>query len=229
MKQQPIKSGFVMLALIMVFGAELRSQTIQDKIAYQYGLPAFEKISSIKFTFNRSKNGNSISRRWLWRPKENLVSQLSLENDSVLICYSPWNLNKQDFRLSITDQLFQNDRHWLLFPFHLIWDSGTYTLWEENIKAPVSGKYLNCLTILYPGYEHAPGNIYKLFVDEELKIREWSYCKSGARDQPMQSMTWKGHWYYGELLLSTMRIGEGGDFKVWFTDIEVSYDAYEDH
>ena len=131
--------------------------------------------------------------------------------------------------LSVTDRLFQNDRRWLLFPFHPIRNPGVYTLWEENIKAPVSGKYLNCLTILYPGYKHTPGDIYKLFVDEELKIREWSYCKSGASSQPMQSTTREDHWYYGDLLLSAMRIGKGGDFKVWFTDIEVSYDAYEDH
>ena len=69
------------------------------------------------------------------------------------------------------------------------------------------------------GKGYTPDDVYKLYVDDNMQVREWSYLK-GGREPPARITTWSDYQSIGGMDLSLLREGRGG-FKVWFTDVRV--------
>src|SRR5580704_14423207 len=54
---------------------------IGEQIAKTYGLDSFDKIDSLRYTFNAQFPGVNLSRSWVWQPKTGQVSYEGKDKD----------------------------------------------------------------------------------------------------------------------------------------------------
>ncbi len=181
------------------------------KIAEAAGLEAFDDVSRIAFTFNLKLPDREVSRSWDW----NIAQSTVTNSDGVT--YDPTAVGEAEKEM---DSAFINDKYWLIFPFHLVWDSGTtITVEEEKIAAPISGELMHQLTIQYSEGGYTPGDAYDLLYDDDYVVREWIFRKGGAAE-PSRITTWEGYVEHKGLQLATDHRGTD-EFRIWFTDIKV--------
>ena len=204
--------GLISLLASVMLSSALKAGPAEN-IAKAYGIENFSKIKQISYTFNVRVNGNEIHRRWRWFPKTDQVESVDL-----VIKYP------RDFipeELKSTDHSFINDNYWLLFPFHLVWDSDVKF---EEVKgkrpSPIKKEMLNKLIVKYindKGY--TPNDIYELYFDDKYIIREWVYRKGGSVKNA-RAATWENNKKYRGIIISENHTG-GDNFRLWFSDIEV--------
>ena len=86
--------------------------------------------------------------------------------------------------------------------------------------SPLSKANSTEVVIRYVGGKgYTPDDTYKLYVDENMIMREWSYLK--ASKAPAARITdWSDYQTIGGIELSLMREGRDG-FKVWFTGVKI--------
>lgn len=117
---------------------------------------------------------------------------------------------------------FINDRYWILAPFNLIWDSNNFTYtYAENQKAPISGKDMQKLTIVYAnegGY--TPGDAYDFYFNDDYVVREWVYRKAN-QEEPSLATTWEDYVEIEGLLLAQDHKKAEPGFSINFTDLAV--------
>lgn len=209
---------------LLVHGGNARSQeqTIAEKIANAYGVKGFGEIEEIKFTFNVHKSETEAHRSWIWRPKENIVTFSAggsekpvTYNHKEITADSPDSLKEIDAR-------FINDQYWLLFPFHLVWDTGMKVeLAGENIKFPIGAGSGRMVSVIYPptgGY--TPGDRYDLYLDDNDMIAQWIYRRGGS-ETPTVTAMWEDNRRMGPITVSLNHPDAEGKFRVWFTDVEI--------
>src|SRR5260221_4238009 len=100
---------------------------IADQIAKTYGFDSFGQIDAIRYTFNIDAGALKLSRSWVWEPKTDQVSYEGKDKagNPVKVTYSRSQLASQSAVVKEqVDPRFTNDQYWLLFPFHLVWDTG---------------------------------------------------------------------------------------------------------
>ncbi|MEO7445638.1 MAG: hypothetical protein ABIT96_09685 [Ferruginibacter sp.] len=191
--------------------------TLQQKIANAYGEENFSKIKSVAFTFNIKKDTISNARSWVWNVPGNIVSYtkgtetMTYRRDTVA-----------SEAMKKIDGMFINDQYWLLFPYHLAWDSGMNVTVKEKQMSPIGKQEYTMLTSKYDdngGY--TPGDSYDLFVDENNMIREWMFHKGGSAE-PSITTTWSEPETIGGLKISTDHINADSSFRIYFTGIKVN-------
>jgi len=129
--------------------------------------------------------------------------------------------NDFDEEIAFADRGFVNDKYWLLFPYHLVWDDNFDHEVTEQVEAPISGELMQKIAISYKNEAgYTPGDTYHIYVDKDKMIQEWSYTPSGS-DQPRLSTTWEDYDDFKGLKISRMHKTKDGSFKIFFTDIEV--------
>lgn len=186
---------------------------ITEKIAYSNGLKEFREVKELNFTFNVKRNDSLVtSRSWSWKPQ---VDSVTYTEDGNSLSYHTVDDAASHPEI---DQKFINDQYWLLFPFHLVWDKMEYEHLPKA-TAPISGKELQKLTVTYPenaGY--TPGDVYEIYFDEDLLIREWVYMPGGDRQKAFPA-TWEDYKDLNGIKISTMHTNEEGSFELFFTDV----------
>ena len=191
-----------------------------DKIALAYGIQHFDRLEAIRYTFNVNINEKNIQRSWVWEPKTGRVTFKGTGPDGkpMETTYNRKNSDPYDRKI---DHWFINDQYWLLFPFHLKWDTGI-TITEDGIQPlPIGSGSANRITIAYPadgGY--TPGDVYKLYYGPDYILTQWTYHKGGATE-PTRAATWDQHAGVGPITISLMHRGADESFKLWFTDVAV--------
>jgi hypothetical protein len=153
--------------------------TLSDKIAQANGLDQWEEVDSLTYEFIVEMKGETVAKRkWSWKPDINEVTMLDTAIDSLeSITYN--RAEKENFK-SI-DKKFINDQYWLLYPFHLVWDDDIKKSVKEGVEAPISGEKMTELTVKYSDKKgYTPGDTYKVYVDGDYMIREWSYIPQGS-------------------------------------------------
>jgi len=150
-------------------------KTLADSIAFAHGFDHWQDVQQLDFRFDVDISGeNKLQREWSWFPKLDSVIR-TLDGTSTSIIR---NTTLDSNQLKIDGQ-FINDTYWLLMPFYLIWNDGGYTtLIDREAKSPLVDELRTMLTIQYGqqgGY--TPGDAYDLFVDENYKLREWTFRK----------------------------------------------------
>lgn len=181
------------------------------KIAEAAGLDAFDEVSRVAFTFNVKLPDREVSRSWDWNIAENTVTN----GDGVTYDRGAVEEAKKEI-----DSAFINDKYWLIFPFHLVWDSGTtITVEPGKMAAPISGELMNQLTVQYSEGGYTPGDAYDLLYDDDYVVREWIFRKGGA-PEPSRITAWEAYEDHKGLQIATDHRGPG-DFRIWFTDITV--------
>lgn len=192
-------------------------KTIADKVAINNGIDSFKNVQMIQFIFNVQRDSASPSRRhWQWFPKTNEVVFIT---DSSNIKFKRNDTTTKE--LKKLNARFTNDEYWLLFPFHLNWDKGC-ELSDSNMKvAPISGKTLRKITVKYNNTDgFTPGDIYHVFVDENLRIQEWTFHGAGV-GEPSLITTWENYKDFNGLKLAQEHKSKDGKFRVWFTGIQI--------
>lgn len=184
-----------------------------ENIAKSYGIENFSKIKKISYTFNVEKNGNEIHRRWTWFPKTDEVEYVDID-----IKY-PRDFIPED--LKATDHNFINDNYWLLFPFHLVWDSDIkFEEIAEKQPSPIRNEMLNKLIVEYINNKgYTPNDIYELYYDDSYMIKEWIYRKGGSETNT-RAATWENHKEHNGIIISEYHTGKN-NFRLWFSDIVI--------
>jgi len=192
-------------------------QKINDKIAVANGSGNFKKVKMIEFVFNVQRDTTKASsRHWQWFPGTNDVVFITDTSSTKFKRYDTIapELKKLNAR-------FTNDEYWLLFPYHLTWDSG-YILSDKNIQlAPISGKNLQLLSIQYNATDgFTPGDRYDIYINEKLMIEEWAFHRAGAAE-PSLITTWANYTDHNGLQIAADHRSKDGKFRIWFTGIQV--------
>lgn len=194
--------------------------TVSDKIAKAHGLANWDDVDSLTYQFNVEMKGETVAKRmWKWEPGLDEVTMLDTAIDSLeSITYN--RAEKEDFKE--IDQKFINDQYWLIYPFHIVWDDNIDKSINENVEAPISGQKMTEITVNYDdktGY--TPGDTYKVYVDSDYMVREWSYIPSGS-DEPRMSTTWEDYVDYNGVKIAKTHKNKDGSFKILFDNVSLN-------
>lgn len=197
-----------------------KETSIVEKIANANGMDNWSTIEELKFTFNVDREGNPhFERSWIWKPKTNEVTALSAE-DTLTYDRKDTDMDSTVYK---TNGNFVNDKFWLMAPLNIMWDESSITTEHtKDAEAPISKKPMQKLTVTY-GQEggYTPGDAYDFYFGDDFIVQEWVFRK-GNQDEPSMTTTWEDYVDKGGLKISEMHKNEEGDFKLYFTGVEVT-------
>ena len=193
-----------------------QEENILEKIAHANGFENWKNVEEIKFTFNVDRDTTHFERNWTWNPKTNDITAAS---DKGTISYNWSNMDSVAYK---TNGGFINDKFWLLVPFQLVWDAENITsTLLPKAEAPISKKQMQKLTIVY-GNEggYTPGDAYDFYFGNDYIIQEWVFRKSNQAE-PSMTTTFEDYKMMNGLNIATMHKMAEGNFKLYFTGVEV--------
>jgi len=220
----------VLLIGVLWFPALARAQqrpAIADQIAKTYGFDSWGQVEAIRYTFHLDAGKLQLHRSWVWEPKTDQITYDGPDKDGkpVKITYRRSELaNQSAFVKEMVDPGFFNDQYWLLFPFHLIWDTGA-TIQDAGMqKLPLGKGSARKVVVQYPssgGYH--PGDAWALFVGPDNQIRELAFKFGGSAKPGGFLATWEGYKKAGPVLVSTEHRGkaDGNPFKAHLSNVAV--------
>ncbi len=199
---------------------------IADQIANTYGLDSFGQIDAIRYTFSIDAGALKLSRSWVWEPKTDQISYDGKDKagNPVKVTYSRSQLASQSaFVKDEVDPGFFNDQYWLLFPFHLVWDTSATVQDAGMQKLPLGKGSAKKVAVKYPsngGY--SPGDTWELYVGTDGRIRELAFHHEGVKPSVVIA-TWADYKKAGPLLLSLDHRGtiNGKPFRLFFSNVGV--------
>ncbi len=201
--------------------AGMQNASLTKKIAEAYGIGAFNKVDSMHYTFNVDFSGKIMSRSWEWHPKTKEVTYWgkNSKGKEVKVTYNEHNMNS---KIKKIDAKFINDNYWLLFPFHLVWDTNVKFQDLGMKKYPIGGGMGRALMVEYAdNVGYTPGDHFELFLGKNNMIKQWIYFHHGSTKHPFAAV-WEGNKNFDGFTISTMHYGAHKKFKLWFSNIKVS-------
>jgi hypothetical protein len=198
---------------------------IADEIAKTYGFDSFGQVDAIRFTFTLPEF--KFHNSWVWEPKNDTITYEGKDKDGkpVKVTYKRSELASQsDFVKKVVDPGFSNDQYWLVFPFHMIWDTGA-TVEDAGMQKLPSGKgKARKVVVKYPsngGY--SPGDTWAIFVGSDNRIRELEFHHGGTAKPSKVTADWTNYKKAGPLLFSLLHHGkaDGRPFSITFTNVAV--------
>jgi len=223
------------LRLLLVFGVLVLAATslaqtrppIVEKLAKTYGIDSFGQIEGIRYTWHAQFPGVDLSRTWTWEPKTGQVTYEGKDKDGkpVKVTYLRSQLSSQpaEVRENI-DPGFTNDNYWLIFPFHVYWDTGATVTDEGTQKLPLGKGSAEKVVVKYPSdVGYTPGDTWTLYLGTDGRVEEFRYDRGGTKKPSVVIATWAGYKKAGPLLISTEHRGtaDGKPFHLWFTNVAV--------
>jgi hypothetical protein len=222
-----LASGLLFLACVS------RAQSrppIVEQLAKTYGLDSYGQVDAIRYTFNLDLPALKVnlSRTWTWEPKTGQVTYDSKDKDGkpVNVTYNRSQLDSApaDVKDNI-DPAFNNDNYWLIFPFHVYWDTSATVEVKEKQKLPIPTGTATLVSVKYPaelgGY--TPGDTWNLYVGSDGRILQFVYLRGGPKKPSNVTTTWAGYKKAGGLLFSTDHRGtaDGKPARIFFTNVAV--------
>jgi len=201
---------------------------IAEQIAKAYGIDSWGQIEAIRYTFTLDGGPKfKLHRSWVWEPKTDTVTYdgADKEGKPFKVTYARSQLGSQvTFVKEGVDPSFFNDQYWLLFPFHMIWDTGATVEDAGMARLPLGKGSARKVVVKYPsegGY--LPGDTWILFVGHDNRVKELEFHRGGASKPSLVKATWAGYKKAGPLLLSLDHHGtaDGGPFRLFFTNVAV--------
>src|SRR5713226_6679932 len=122
------------------------------------------------------------------------------------------------------DAGFFNDQYWLLFPFHLVWDTSATVQDAGMQKLPLGKGSAEKVAVKYPsngGY--TPGDTWELYVGTDGRIRQLVFHHGGPVKPSVVIATWADYKKAGPLLLSLDHRGtaDGKPLRLFFSNVAV--------
>jgi len=178
-----------------------------------------------RYTVNR-KGPLELSRTWVWEPKTGQVSYDGKDKAGkpVKLTYVRSQVSSQEAIVKDEiDPAFNQDQYWLIFPFHLVWDSSAKVEDTGMHKLPLGKGSATRVVVTYPsegGY--TPGDIWELFVGSDNRIQEWAYHHGGSA-KPTGVWSWRDYKKTGPLLVSLDHPGtlNGKPERIFFSNVSV--------
>ncbi len=220
---------------LLVFGALIFAATswaqsrppIADEIAKAYGLDSWGQIEAIRYTWNAQFPGVNVSRSWVWEPKTGKVSYEGKDKDGkpVKATYVRSQLDSQP--ANVKDEIdpnFMNDQYWLIFPFHVVWDTSATVEDKGMQKLPLGKGSADRVIVKYPSdVGYTPGDTWELFVGSDKRVEEFIYRRAGPKKPSVVITTWSGYKKAGSLVISTEHRGtaDGKPLHLFFSDVAV--------
>jgi hypothetical protein len=199
---------------------------IADQIAKAHGLEAWPEVEAIRYTFNLEAGPLKIHRSWVWEPKADRISYEGPDKakNPVKVTYTRSQLATESAAVRDIDPAFFNDQYWLLFPFHLVWDTGATVTDAGKQKLPLGKGTGHKVSVKYPsegGY--LPGDTWDLFVGDDLRIREFAFHRGGTTKPSQVLATWTDYRKLGPLLVSLDHRGnaDGAPLHLYFSDVAI--------
>jgi hypothetical protein len=198
---------------------------IADQIAKTYGLDSWGQIDAIRYTFN-VEGARQVSRSWVWEPKTDQISYDGKDKagNPVKVTYARSQVASQSAVVKDeVDPSFLNDQYWLLFPFHLVWDTGAAVEDAGMQKLPLGKGSAEKVAVKYSSGGYTPGDTWELYVGTDGRIRELVFHHGGAAKPSLVVVTWAGYKKAGPLLLSLDHRGtaDGKRLHLFFSNVAV--------
>jgi hypothetical protein len=200
---------------------------IADQIAKAYGFDAWPQVEAIRYSFHLDAGKLKLHRSWIWEPKTDTITFDGPDKAGkpFKVTYARSQLASQDaFVKEMVDPGFFNDQYWLLFPFHLIWDTGA-TIEDAGMqKLPLGKGKARKVVVKYPssgGY--LPGDTWAIFVGPDNRIRELEFHHGGSEKPRVVLATWAGYKKAGPVLFSLDHRGkaDGKPLHLFFSNVAV--------
>jgi hypothetical protein len=221
----------VLLCGVLVVAATSWAQTrppIAEQIAKTYGVDSWDKIAAIRYTWNAQFPGVNVSRSWTWEPKSGRVTFEGKDKDGkpVKVTYLQSQLNSEPAK--VKDEIepnFINDQYWLIFPFHVVWDTSA-TVTDDGVqKLPLGSGSARRVTVKYPveAGGDTPGDTWELYVGKDNRVEQFVYRRGGPKKPSVVIATWAGYKKAGPLLIATEHRGtaDGKPLHLFFSDASV--------
>jgi hypothetical protein len=224
-----MNSGFkIAVLLLLIVGmtacagqSKEHPTTARQLIAESYGLQHFSEVEKIQYTFNVKLGEKLISRFWIWEPRLDRVTFKGMDYQKAITYHRDEIEGTESNKLKKIDAWFINDNYWLLFPYHVAWDTNAKVEDIGQKALPMGAGKARCVVVSYPatgGY--TPGDVYDLFLDDQYRLVQWVYRRGGS-EKPTRISTWEDHREVGPLTVSLNHQGEDQNFRVWFTTVGV--------
>lgn len=222
-----------LLSLSLLFAATSGAQTrppIVEQLAKTYGLDSYGQIDAIRYTFNIQLPALklNLSRSWEWEPKTGKVSYEGKDKDGkpVKATYIRSQLNSAPANVKEEiEPAFVNDNYWVIFPFHVYWDTSANVTETDKKKLPIGAGTAKLVSVKYPaeigGY--TPGDTWDLYVGADGRVVQFIYHRGGPKPPSNVTTTWAGYKKAGGLLFSTDHRGtaDGKPARIFFTNVAV--------
>jgi hypothetical protein len=225
MMNSGFKIAVVLLLTVVMTSCAGRSKehptTVRQLIAESYGLQHFNEVGKIQYTFNVKLGEKLISRFWIWEPRLDRVTFKGMDFQEAITYNRDEIEGTESNKLKKIDAWFINDNYWLLFPYHVAWDTNAKVEDIGRKALPMGAGKARCVVVTYPatgGY--TPGDVYDLFLDDQYRLMQWVYRRGGS-EKPTRISTWEDHRKVGPLTVSLNHQGEDQNFRVWFTTVGV--------
>ncbi|WP_375238230.1 hypothetical protein [Aurantibacter sp.] len=190
--------------------------TIAEKIAEAHGLSNWKNVTEIKFTFNVDRDSSHFDRSFIWKPKTNQVTAITVKDT---ISYFRKNVDSISLR---ADQSFINDKFWLLPAFQLAWDKGTTISKPKREIAPISKDSLNKITLIYNSeLGYTPGDAYDIFYDKNYHIKEWIF-RQANQEKPSMITVFSEYKTIKGISFPTKSTKETPNWSLYFTDLKIT-------
>ena len=226
-----IRTGRLVFALLVLAATSWAQQRppIVEKLAKTYGLDSYGQIEAIRYTWNVTLPGVTLSRTWTWEPKTGQITYQGKDKAGkpVKVSYKRSELSSQPANVKDdVDPGFVNDNYWLIFPFHAYWDTGATVTDAGMQKAPIGNGSADKVVVKYPsGVGYTPGDTWTLYVGGDGRVEEFEYGSGDHKERVIA--TWTGYKLAGPLLISTEHRGtrNGKPFHLSFTHVAVKLEG----
>ena len=204
-----------------------------EQMVKAYGLDSFGQIEAIRYTFSAEFPGAKLSRTWIWNPKTDTVSYdgKDKEGKSLKLTYQRSQTGSQsDVVQKEIDPAFLNDQYWVLFPFHVAWDTSA-TVTDDGVqKLPHGDGSAERIVVKYPsdgGY--SPGDTWELYLGTDKRVQEFAYHHGGDTPPRLIMATWTDYKKAGPLLIATDHQGtlDGKPLRISLSDVAVKVTGSE--
>jgi len=224
-----LKIAVVLLLIVGLASCASRSKehptTARQLIAESYRLQHFSEVEKVQYTFNIRLGEKLISRFWIWEPRLDRVTFKGMDYQKAITYNRDEIEGTESNKLKKIDAWFINDNYWLLFPYHVAWDTNAKVEDIGRKPLPMGDGKARCVVVTYPatgGY--TPGDVYDLFLDDQSRLTQWVYRRGGS-EKPTRISTWDDHRKVGPLTMSLNHQGvdyvKDQNFRVWFTTVGV--------
>jgi hypothetical protein len=195
--------------------------TLRESIGNAYGVHYFPQVEQIQYRFNAKIGEKEVSRFWIWEPKLDRVTFQGTNYEEAVTYHRHEIDTTASSALKKVDAWFINDNYWLLFPFHVAWDTGLKLEDRGRQNLPLGGGSARWAVITFPptgGY--TPGDVYEIYFDDNYRLIQWVYRRGGSAE-PTRTTTWQDYRQAGPLVLSQDHRAADESFRVWFTGVGV--------
>src|SRR6266436_3763954 len=199
----------------LLLASTSRAQTrppVVEQLAKTYGLDSYGHVEAIRYTFNIELPAIklSLSHSWEWEPKTGKVTFEGKDKDGkpVKVTYLRSQLDSQPANVKDEiDPAFMNDQYWLVFPFHVVWDTGANVQDKGKQKLPLGKGIGDQIVVKYTAGGYTPGDTWELFLGSDNRVEEFIYRRGGPKKPSLVITTWAGYKKAGPLLVATEHRG----------------------